>query len=97
MATYILLANFTDQGIRNIKETTKRAAAFREVAKRGGVTVKELYWTVGQYDLVGSLEAPDAATVTAAILSAGALGNIRTQTLPAFSADEMQGILGKML
>jgi uncharacterized protein with GYD domain len=97
MATYILLANFTDQGIRTIKETTKRAAAFREVAKRGGVTVKELYWTVGQYDLVGSLEAPDAATVTAAILSASALGNIRTQTLPAFSADEMQGILGKML
>jgi uncharacterized protein with GYD domain len=97
MATYILLANFTDQGIRSVKETTKRAAAFREVAKSGGVTVKELYWTVGQYDLVVSLEAPDAATVTAAILSAGALGNIRTQTLPAFSADEMQGILGKML
>lgn len=96
MATYILLANFTDQGIRTIKETTKRAAAFREVAKKGGVTVKELYWTVGQYDLVGSLEAPDAATVTAVLLSAGALGNIRTQTLAAFSADEMRGILDKM-
>ena len=97
MATYILLANFTDQGIRNVKETTKRAAAFREVAKKGGVTVKELYWTVGQYDVVASLEAPDAATVTAAMLSVGALGNVRTQTLPAFSADEMQGILGKIV
>jgi len=61
------------------------------------VTVKELYWTVGPYDVVASLEAPDAATVTAAILSLGALGNVRTQTLPAFSADEMKGILGKIL
>ena len=66
-------------------------------AGQGGVTVKELYWTVGQYDLVASLEAPDAATVTAAMLSLGALGNVRTQTLPAFSGDEMKGILGKIL
>jgi uncharacterized protein with GYD domain len=96
MATYIVLVNFTDQGIRNIKDTTKRAQAYTEIAKKLGVTVKETYWTLGQYDVVASLEAPDAETVTALHLSVGALGNVRTQTLPAFSADEMAGILGKM-
>jgi uncharacterized protein with GYD domain len=96
MATYIVLLNFTDQGIRNVKDTTKRAEAFREMAKKLGVTVKDIYWTLGQYDVIASLEAPDAATVTALNLSVGALGNVRTQTLPAFSADEMGGILAKM-
>jgi uncharacterized protein with GYD domain len=52
MATYIMLANFTDQGIRNIKDTVKRAEAFKELAKGAGVTVKELCWTLGQYDIV---------------------------------------------
>jgi len=97
MATYVLLASFTDQGIRNVKETTKRAEAFRELAKRAGATVKDLYWTLGQYDVVTILDAPDAATVTALGLSVGALGNVRTQTLPAFSAAEMGTILSKMV
>jgi uncharacterized protein with GYD domain len=97
MATYVLLASFTDQGIRNIKDTTKRAEAFREQAKKFGATVKDLYWTLGQYDIVTVLEAPDAATVTALGLSIGALGNVRTQTLPAFSAAEMGTILKKMV
>jgi uncharacterized protein with GYD domain len=97
MATYVLLVSFTDQGIRNIKETTKRAEAFRELAKKHGATVKDLYWTLGQYDVVTILDAPDAATVTALGLSVGALGNVRTQTLPAFSAAEMGTILGKMV
>ena len=96
MATYIVLANFTDQGIRNVKDSPKRAAAFREMAKKHGVTVKEIYWTLGQHDLVISLEAPDAAAVTAVTLSVCALGNVRTQTLAAFSADEMGRILGKL-
>jgi uncharacterized protein with GYD domain len=96
MATYIVLLNFTDQGIRNAKDTTKRAEAFREMAKKLDVTVREIYWTLGQYDIVASLEAPDAATVTALNFSVGALGNVRTQTLPAFSAAEMGDILGKM-
>jgi uncharacterized protein with GYD domain len=96
MATYIVLFNFTDQGIRNVKETTKRAETFRETAKKLGVTVKEIYWTLGQYDGVANLEAPDAAAVTAVSLSMGALGNVRMQTLPAFSAGEMGDILSKM-
>ena len=97
MATYVLLASYTDQGIRNVKDTTKRAEAFRELAKKAGATVKDLYWTLGQYDVVTILEAPDAASVTALGLSVGALGNVRTQTLPAFSAAEMGTILKKMV
>jgi uncharacterized protein with GYD domain len=97
MATYVLLVSFTDQGIRNVKDTTKRAEAFREMAKKAGATVKDLYWTLGQYDVVTILEAPDAASVTALGLSVGALGNVRTQTLPAFSAAEMGSILKKMV
>jgi uncharacterized protein with GYD domain len=97
MATYVLLVSFTDQGIRNVKDTTKRAETFRELAKKVGATVKELYWTLGQYDVVTILDAPDAASVTALGLSVGALGNVRTQTLPAFSAAEMGKILGKMV
>jgi uncharacterized protein with GYD domain len=97
MATYVLLVSFTDQGIRNVKDTTKRAEALREMAKKVGATVKDVYWTLGQYDVVTILEAPDAASVTALGLSVGALGNVRTQTLPAFSAAEMGTILKNMV
>jgi uncharacterized protein with GYD domain len=96
MATYIVLGNFTDQGIRSVKETTKRAEAFREMARKAGVKVKEVYWTLGQYDLATIVEAPDEETATALGLSACSLGNIRTQTLRAFSAEEMGRIIAKM-
>jgi uncharacterized protein with GYD domain len=96
MATYIVLSSFTDQGIRNGKDTIKRADAAREMAKKMGVTMKDIYWTVGQYDVVVVLEAPDDASVTAFGLSLGAQGNIRTQTLRAYSKDEMSGILGRL-
>lgn len=96
MTTYIVLTNFTDQGIRNVKETTKRADAVREVAKKFGVTVKEFFWTLGNYDLVAIFEAPDDASMTAVGLSIGAAGNIRTQTLRAFSKEDMNGILAKL-
>ena len=96
MATYIVRGNFTDQGIRAVKDTTKRAEAFKAMAKKAGATVKELYWTLGQFDLMTVVEAPDDATLTALLLSAGALGNLRTQSLRAFSADEMGKIVGKM-
>jgi uncharacterized protein with GYD domain len=96
MSTYIMLINFTDQGIRNVKDTTKRAKAFKEMAKKLGVTVKDVYWTLGQYDLVSILEAPDPASITTVGLSVGALGNVRTQTLSAFSAEEIGQIVAKM-
>jgi uncharacterized protein with GYD domain len=96
MATYIMLAHFTDQGIRNIKDTTKRADAFKELAKSLGVTVKDLYWTLGQYDIAAIMDAPDDAVVTALGLSLGKSGNVRTQTLRAFSGSDMNAILGKV-
>jgi uncharacterized protein with GYD domain len=96
MAMYVVLFNFTDQGIRNVKDTTKRAAAFKEVAKSAGVSVKEMYWTLGQYDLVAIIEAPDDGVVTALGLGLGKAGNVRTQTLRAFSQAEMEAILSKV-
>ena len=95
MATYIVLGNFTEQGIRNVKDTTKRAEALREMAKKTGVTVKEIYWTLGQYDIMTIVEAPNDESVTALGLSISALGNVRTQTLRAFSVEEIGRILGK--
>jgi uncharacterized protein with GYD domain len=96
MATYITLASFTDQGVRGAKDSIKRAEAFKEMAKKHGATVKELVWTLGQYDIVVTLEAPDDAVVTALNLSVGALGNVRTQTMRAFSAAEMANVIAKM-
>jgi len=96
MATYILLCNYTDQGIRNVKDTTKRAEAFLEVAKKASVTVKDFSWTLGQYDMVITVDAPNDEAVTAVGLSTAALGNVRTQTLRAFSAEELGRILNKM-
>jgi len=96
MATYIMLLNWTDQGIRNVKDTTKRATQASEAAAKMGIKMKEIYWTVGQYDVVATYEAPDDATMTALALAVGAQGNVRTTTLRAFSKEEMSKILGKV-
>jgi uncharacterized protein with GYD domain len=96
MATYITLLNFTDQGIRGVRDTTKRAKAFEKMAAKNGVEVREIFWTLGSYDLVTILEAKDAETATALLLAVGAMGNIRTQTLRAFTAGEVEKILDKM-
>jgi uncharacterized protein with GYD domain len=96
MATYIVLNSFTDQGIRNVKDSAKRADAVRELAKKFGVTVKEIFWTLGSYDVVAIYDAPDDASVTALGLAIGAAGNVRTQTLRAFSREEMNGVLAKL-
>jgi uncharacterized protein with GYD domain len=96
MATYIVLGNYTDQGIRNIKDAPKRTEAVKEMAKKTGVTLKETFWTLGTYDFVSILEAPNDETIIAFGMSVGALGNVRTQTLRAFSGSEMKGIMGKV-
>jgi uncharacterized protein with GYD domain len=96
MATYILLTNFTEQGIRNVKDTLKRAEAFKEMAGKFGVSVKDLCWTLGQYDVVATVEGPDDLSATALSLALSALGNVRTQTLRAFGAGEMKQILDKI-
>ena len=78
MVTYVVLAKFTDQGVRNAKESPKRADAFRQLAKTFGVTVKDVFWTQGRYDVVTIVEAPDEASAMSLSLSLGALGNVRT-------------------
>jgi uncharacterized protein with GYD domain len=97
MATYIVLANFTEHGIRSVKDTTRRADAFKDLAKTFGISVKDIYWTLGRYDIVTTIEAPDDITVTALGLSLGKSGNIRTETLRAFSQTEMGAILEKVM
>jgi uncharacterized protein with GYD domain len=97
MVTYIVLAKFTDQGIRNAKESPKRADAFKQLAKTVGVTVKDLFWTQGRYDIVTIVEAPDESSAMSLNLSLGALGNVRTESLRAFSAADMAKIVGKMV
>ena len=96
MACYIMLANFTDQGIRTVKDTTKRSDAFKETAKAAGATVKDIYWTLGAYDIVATVEAKDELAMTALGLTMAKAGNIRTQTLRAFTSAEMGQILSKV-
>ncbi len=96
MATFIALANFTDQGIRSVQDTTKRADAVRELAKKHGVTMKEIYWTLGSFDMVVVFEGADDAAMTAVGLAIAKAGNVRTQTLRAFGKDEMNAILAKI-
>jgi uncharacterized protein with GYD domain len=95
MAAFITLINFTDQGIRNIKESPARFEAFKAMAEKLGVTVKSVYYTVGTYDLVLVTEGSDEAAMTA-LLKVGSLGNVRTQTLRGVSVDEMKKIIGNL-
>ena len=97
MVTYVVLAKFTDQGIRNAKESPRRADAFKQLAKTFGVSVKDIFWTQGRYDVVTIVEAPDEASAMSLSLSLGALGNVRTESLRAFSSADMTTIVGKMV
>jgi uncharacterized protein with GYD domain len=96
MSTYIALVTFTDQGVRYIRQTTERSKGLINAAANLGIKIKDIYWTMGAYDAVFTAEAPDDETMTAFAASIGGLGNIRTQTMRAFSADEMNEILGKL-
>ncbi len=95
MATFISLVSFTDQGIRNVKDSPTRFEAFRAMVEKAGATVKGVYYTVGTCDMVTIIDGPDDV-VTGLLLKVGTLGNVRSQTMRAFSVDEMRAILGKM-
>jgi uncharacterized protein with GYD domain len=97
MPTFVVLANFSDQGIKNVKQTIERAEAFKQMAAKAGATVKEVYWTLGAHDVVAICEAPDDETATALSLSVASRGNVRSETLRAFTFDEMKKIMGKMV
>lgn len=95
MPTYVALIQWTDEGVRNAKETANRAQQAGQLIERlgGKMTV---YWTQGRYDIVALLEAPDDETATTAMLATSSQGNVRTETMRAFTAEEMQRILQKM-
>ena len=95
MAHYVVLAKFTDQGIRLVKDTAKRAQAFRATAKAMGVMIKEIYRTLGQYDVILTMEAPQDETVASLMFKVGALGNLTSQTLRAFNEAEIDAITAK--
>ncbi|MGW4034631.1 GYD domain-containing protein [Streptomyces sp. NPDC004838] len=95
MPSFIALLNWTDQGVRDCKDTPRRADAFAAAAQGLGAKVLSLYWTVGPYDLVAVVEAPDDDTATAVLLQVGALGNVRSTTLRAFGREEMDRIIAK--
>jgi len=97
MVTYVVLTKFTDQGVKNAKDSPKRAEAFKQMAKTFGVTVKDIFWTQGRYDVVTVVKAPDEFSGMALNLSLGALGNIRTESLRAFSAEDMTKVVAKMI
>jgi uncharacterized protein with GYD domain len=79
MPTYIVLGSFTEQGIRSVRDSLKREDAFRKQCEKIGAQVKEVYRTMGRYDLAAIVDAPDDVTMTSLVYSTGALGNIRTE------------------
>ena len=96
MFTYISLLNFTDKGIQTIKDSPKRAAAAKEAGKKLGVNMREIYWTMGEHDLVCVLEADTEAAITAFNLAIAQQGNVRSKSLRAFTASEMESVLAKL-
>lgn len=96
MPRYVTLVNWTDQGIKDVKETVNRAEQVRAAVERMGGRVETLLWTQGAYDLVGILDFPDEESYTAVTLAIGMRGATRSQTLRAFTADEMRRILDKL-
>ena len=96
MATYVTLIKLTQRGVKDIKDTCKRAAELKAHAKKHGIEVKEQYWCMGAYNGVIIFDAPDDETATAAMLSLSSREYVTTQTLRSFTATEMSKILGKI-
>jgi uncharacterized protein with GYD domain len=96
MPRYVILANWTDQGIKNVKQTTERMDHGGELAEKHGLQLQQAYWTVGAYDMVTVFEAPDDEALSAYLLGIVASGNLRTITLRAYDEDEMAGILRRL-
>jgi uncharacterized protein with GYD domain len=96
MPTYIVLGRFTEQGIRNVKQVPERARHAQEAAERLGGKMVSLHYTQGQYDFVATLDFPDEASAMTFLLSTGALGNVRTETLRAFTVEELSGFVARI-
>jgi uncharacterized protein with GYD domain len=96
MPTYVTLMNWTDQGIRNVRDSIERYDRSTELADKHGVSLEQIYWTVGPHDLVAIAEAPDVESVSAFFLELSSAGNLKTTTLPAFNRDEMSSLLQRL-
>src|SRR5437867_5528145 len=96
MARYISLIQFTEQGIRNIKDTVKRGDAAIAEAEKMGMKIIEEFWTMGAYDVVVMFDAPNDETMSAFLLKIGSMGNVKSHTLRAFRKEEMEGVLAKL-
>ena len=96
MPTYVLLFNWTEQGIKTVKETVNRYDQARESLEQLGLRLSDAYWTVGPYDIVGIGEAPDDETASVATLALASQGNLRTTTLRAFGPDEMRAVVDRI-
>lgn len=94
MAHYVILWNWTEQGVKNVKEAPKRVASARAAAQKlgGKLTV---YYTIGTYDTVGIAEFPDDETAASFAISLGSLGNVKSTTLRAFSESEAAALIAK--
>ncbi len=96
MARYVVLFDWTDQGVRNAKDTVQRVGQARAAWERRRVRIETIYWTLGDHDIVAVIDAPDDATLAASLLQLAGAGNVRTKTLRAFDEGEMQALLGQL-
>ena len=96
MPKFLTLINFTEQGVKNFKDTAKRADAFTKKAKEAGVTIHHLLWTVGAYDGAILFDAPDEQTAAGLLVTLASQGNVRTQTLRAFDREDIGGVIAKV-
>ena len=96
MPRYVVLANWTDQGMRNVKHTTERMDHGGVLAEKHGLELEQAYWTVGPYDMLTIFEASDEEALSAYLLEIGSSGNVRTTTLRAYDEEEMSGIVRRL-
>ena len=96
MSNYVLLIDWTEQGIKNVKDTVKRAKSFEGAIEKAGGKSLGFYYTIGRYDMVAVVQAPTDEAIASVLFSLGSLGNVRTETLKAFSTDEAANIIEKL-
>lgn len=96
MATFISTVKFTDQGIKDIKATGKRAESFKASAKEMGIDVRNVFWTLGRFDGLIVFDAPDEESAAALMLQLASYGNVHTETTRAYESSDLEQILGKL-
>ena len=96
MPRYVVLIDWTEQGVRGFRESVDRYEAANSQLEGLGVRFADTYWTLGGHDIVSIVDAPDDESLAAGLLAVAGAGNIRTTTLRAFNAEEMRGVIGKV-